>query len=149
MAERLHTEPSFQTILRHKRTILEENLPMDLSSLLIASGIIEPADQEMLHQTRKHSGLKASQKQFADLLISRKWMEEEVENFTSCLQQLNEEYLISKLFDKKIDETTEEENTADTEDTPTQDSVKSTTIIVNGDNNKVINDSQFEINNYK
>lgn len=57
MAETTPDGTRFQTILKYRRTVLANNISMELSSLLIENGIIEPADQEKLNQVKEHAGL--------------------------------------------------------------------------------------------
>ncbi|PIK36570.1 hypothetical protein BSL78_26599 [Apostichopus japonicus] len=118
---------------------------MELSSLLIENGIIEPADQEKLNQVKEHAGLMASQKEFADILIQKSdWMEEEIRDFQTCLEKLNLQVLISKIFREEIseDEKLRKEGSSSNEREGNSD----IHITVEGDGNQVTSNNVIHIN---
>ncbi|XP_071827972.1 uncharacterized protein [Apostichopus japonicus] len=145
MAETTPDGTRFQTILKYRRTVLANNISMELSSLLIENGIIEPADQEKLNQVKEHAGLMASQKEFADILIQKSdWMEEEIRDFQTCLEKLNLKVLISKIFREEIseDEKLRKEGSSSNEREGNSD----IHITVEGDGNQVTSNNVIHIN---
>lgn len=138
----------FPKVLSSRRHFLEENIPLELTSVLIECGIIEPSDEDKLKQIRKTRGLRESQREFADILIKKEnWSEKEVMDFKSCLTELSEVYMIKKIFEEDIEDTVEDETFHSQPHDGFRDGSTTSNISVKGNYNRVVNNSTVTINN--